>query len=123
MAEEALSHEKTRKELGAVLRNIRLCSNLSQKKVADAIGVDRATISKWERGENYINQEAYLRMCEIYKINPGLPYYLMNDATRQEFIKTYPLLKSGKEIFDPIRLRADKKPYKRKKSNPQGATQ
>jgi transcriptional regulator with XRE-family HTH domain len=46
-------------------RELRLRASLSVRDVADCIGVDAATLSRWERGECRPRREAAVRWVEV----------------------------------------------------------
>ena len=43
---------------------------MTQKQVADAMGVATTTIRNWEKGKSFPKQPAIEKLCELY----GIPY-------------------------------------------------
>ena len=77
-----MSNDKTVKVLlHERLRALRQQCNLSQRQVADALGLDRSTYTYYEIGRSQPNLDIIGSICEIYKISvsdlidvKGLPY-------------------------------------------------
>jgi len=61
----------TRKELGKRLTMLRTKSNLSQKQVADFLGVDQSMLSKMETGERAIGVTALEKLASLYCMSVG----------------------------------------------------
>lgn len=51
--------------IGDRLRGLREARGLTQSQVADAIGVDAQTVSRWERGERVPNAQAYTKALAL----------------------------------------------------------
>ena len=51
------------------LKNLRMESGLTQKKLAEMIGVDQRTVSAWERGTSQPSLEMLALLCEIFEEN------------------------------------------------------
>ncbi len=49
------------------LKNLRIESGLTQKKLAEMIGVDQRTISAWERSASQPSLEMLALLCEIFE--------------------------------------------------------
>lgn len=52
------------------LASARVNANMTQKQVADAMGVATTTIRNWEKGKSFPKQPAIEKLCELY----GIPY-------------------------------------------------
>lgn len=50
-----------------MLKDIREKRKMTQQELADAIGVDRSTVTKWELGVNSPSGKTLLRLGEILK--------------------------------------------------------
>jgi transcriptional regulator with XRE-family HTH domain len=51
------------------LRKARLTKKLSQKKLADKLGVTTATVSRYETGERKLSVETSKRIAEILEVD------------------------------------------------------
>jgi len=56
-------------EISKKIQEARKNAKLSQEELAHLIGVDRSTISKWERGINKISNEDLNRIVEVLNLN------------------------------------------------------
>ena len=52
------------------LEAARVNAKMTQKQVADAMGVATTTIRNWEKGKSFPKQPAIEKLCELY----GIPY-------------------------------------------------
>lgn len=59
------------REIGERLEHIRNILGMSQKVVADQLGVTRQTLSNYESGRNSMSAEIVRSVCEIYCIPPS----------------------------------------------------
>ena len=55
----------------AKLRSLRKEKKVSQKILAEMIGIEQSTYSKIECGKTHLNLNTFLRICEILHIKPG----------------------------------------------------
>ena len=62
-----ITREMTRRSDGDLLRSVRKSLNLTQKEVADAIGVDHTVISRLESGERDLHGVIEVSLIEFYK--------------------------------------------------------
>lgn len=51
------------------IKGARVERNMTQKQVADRIGVRKETISNWETGKTAPTVPQLMRLCEIYEVN------------------------------------------------------
>lgn len=51
------------------LRELWLCSNLTQKQIADLIGVDRKSVSKWISEDFTPNLLSVMRLCRLFHVS------------------------------------------------------
>lgn len=56
------------KEVAEKLRGYREASALSQKQIADALGIERSTYTKYETGETPLKLSALVKIAEIFNI-------------------------------------------------------
>lgn len=57
--------------MGAKIRELREKRGLSQKELADALGVDRSAISLWESGKTEPTAFNIRRLADILGVAPG----------------------------------------------------
>lgn len=48
------------------LKTLRLSNGMSQKQLADKVGVDQRSVSVWERGICIPSVETIAKLCEIF---------------------------------------------------------
>jgi transcriptional regulator with XRE-family HTH domain len=51
------------------LRDLRRNSNISGQKLGESLGVGKTTISAWENGVNYPNQETLIKIAEYFNVS------------------------------------------------------
>lgn len=61
-----LSKKSNNIEAGKRLRRAREAANLSQKKLADQLGVSAETVARWEKGERRPNYHARVQLQEVF---------------------------------------------------------
>lgn len=50
------------------LRTLRTAKKLSQTAVAEAIGIARVEVSRWELGKSYPSEEIIEKLCELFSV-------------------------------------------------------
>src|SRR5262250_1316493 len=65
--EQALTIDE---QIGARLRAARLQAVLTQDELAQALGVDRSTVAKWEAGQRGLTVENLIRATTVLEIPP-----------------------------------------------------
>lgn len=66
--------------IGENLRKLRtLKTNFSQREVAEILGVDRNTYSKWENNETDVKSEYIPKLAEAFKVEIGQLFENPND--------------------------------------------
>jgi transcriptional regulator with XRE-family HTH domain len=55
---------------GKVLKELRINKGLTQQRLGDHAGIDRAYISELERGQLMPSMETVFRLAEILKVKP-----------------------------------------------------
>lgn len=60
-----------------VLYKLRMERGLSQEEVANYIGIDRVTYSRYENGTRKISAKALIRLSHLYRVSPD--YIMMTE--------------------------------------------
>lgn len=77
------------------IREWRKKIGLSQSQLAETIGVDTATVSRWERGVVALTSKQILKLCEIFEIKTPQLYAAPEDAVVVENLETaYKIIKN-----------------------------
>ena len=63
--------QKTKKSLGEVIRTCRMERNMTQEFVAEALGVSRQAVSKWESGTSEPSTSNLLALAKLFDISPA----------------------------------------------------
>ncbi len=74
-------------EIGALIRNARNQSGLTQEQAAEALGVSRQTISNWETGKSYPDIVSVIRMSDLYDVS--LDHLLKEETSMKQSYKAY----------------------------------
>lgn len=64
------------------LKDLRIKRGYTQQEVADFLGVTKATISKYEKGQRQINHEYIEKLAELYGVEP---IYILTGITGEEW--------------------------------------
>lgn len=59
--------EKRQRISSGRLKRARKARELNQQTVADEVGIDRTTLSKWENGKGSPSVDEYLQLSELYQ--------------------------------------------------------
>lgn len=99
------------KEIGHRLRRAREDKRLTQKEVADRIGIHNSTIGKYELGEREPDFETVMKLAKVYEVSP---VWLLTGDTKEsraharpvELNKTIELIRNeaekiGMSLSDP----------------------
>jgi transcriptional regulator with XRE-family HTH domain len=62
------------------IRLVRLKRGLSQRALAQMLGVQRPTVSRYESGTRELSVEGLREMADALQVDPGLFYRLTEDA-------------------------------------------
>lgn len=73
---------------GKRLKEIREASGLKQREVADAVGVETPTISRWETGEFLPDDQKLKALCKVFKKDPQ--DFFMPTALQIESVRLRP---------------------------------
>jgi len=63
--------QETKKSLGEVIRACRTERNMTQEFVAEALGVSRQAVSKWESGTSEPSTSNLLALAKLFDISPA----------------------------------------------------
>lgn len=69
---------------GNILRELRINKGYSQQELADAVGVTKAAISKYETGQRRINGDYLEKLAIFFQVEP---LYLMTGKTSTDFAR------------------------------------
>ena len=75
--------------LGEKIKKIRLARNLSQSDIAEAMGVSRQYVSRWESGERNINGDQLIEYAKVVGVT--MDYFNDETAERTLFQTMYDL--------------------------------
>lgn len=71
------------------LKALRVNAKFSQEKIADRMGVSRATVANWESGKTKIPGEELLKLCEIYGVSEVKDIFLPTTLTESKEKKAW----------------------------------
>lgn len=74
-------------EIGALIRDARNQTGLTQEQAAEALGVSRQTISNWETGKSYPDIISVIRMSDLYDVS--LDHLLKEETSVKQSYKDY----------------------------------
>jgi len=63
-------HSSRRKQLRALLRDLRRKRHLTQVEVAEALGRLQSYVSKYESGERRLDVVEFMDLCDALKVDP-----------------------------------------------------
>ena len=69
---------------GKRLKAAREKKGLKQSDVADVLGIKTNSISRWERGDSTPSAPSFLQLCELYKIENPVAFFLYGRETSLE---------------------------------------
>lgn len=89
-------------ELGYRLTQIRLGNNLSVSEVAERIGRDKATISRYEDGRTNPDAETIKAYCQAFGVDPNwlLGWRIKQKISEEHFRELWEL--HGKALWDEL---------------------
>lgn len=64
------------------ITNLRLKNGLTQRQVAEALGVPLSTYKEWEYGRKIQGEEYYVKMSEVFQVN--LRTLLTGEQTQEQ---------------------------------------
>lgn len=57
--------------MGAKIRQFREQAGLTQKQLAEAVGVDQSAVARWENEENNPTAARIMQIADVLGCNPG----------------------------------------------------
>lgn len=57
--------------MGAKIRQLREQAGLTQKQLAEAVGVDQSAVARWENEENNPTAARIMQIADVLGCNPG----------------------------------------------------
>lgn len=57
--------------MGAKIRQFREQAGLTQKQLAEAVGVDQSAVARWENDENNPTAARIMQIADVLGCNPG----------------------------------------------------
>lgn len=70
-------------ELGRLLANSRKAKHISQRALADLVGIPRGTIATWELGKASIPMKQFIKLCDALGVNYGTLSDIAWESTRE----------------------------------------
>ena len=70
--------------LGALLREGRRSSSLTQGDVANVLGVSFQNVSHWELGKIKIDIDSFIRLCEIYGLDVAETLHTASERSEKD---------------------------------------
>ena len=86
----------TNNQLGAKLKGLRKRDRKSIQEIADHVGVNKSTVSRWESGETVkIKQEHIYKLATLFKVSPDYFFDAKDDLSslKIDYFEPY-------EVFD-----------------------
>lgn len=92
---------------GQRIKQLRKEMKLTQDQLADLLGVQKSTISKYERGETVnLKRDTIEKLCDIFKVSSS---YLMGMEDRFTVISSDRITEEAQELFLLIPLMSAEK--------------
>ena len=95
------------------IKELRLARNMTQKELADMLGVDRTAVVKYETGKNGPTSEILIKLSKIF--NVSLEYLLGVDDIKEEEIKKDLTTKYSDEVKKIYEILSELSPENQKK--------
>ena len=80
------NQEEIKRNVSENIRSYRKKAGLTQKQLADLLGVKNTAVSNWENGQNSIDTELLFRVCKIFNISLNEIYGI--EETKKESMDT-----------------------------------
>lgn len=68
---ENLQENQEKMEIKDILRTLRLQYKLSQKELAEKLGIGQATVCQWEKGTSKPTCDAIIALSKFYNVSAG----------------------------------------------------
>lgn len=89
---------------GQQLKFLRKQSGVSQKSLAEKVGVTFQQIQKYEKGLNRISVSMLYKFCQLFNVKPSYFFYAESGAEDQSQLYTYKIAESKEEADDLIEI-------------------
>lgn len=93
--------DKSTIPVGFVLKQIRKAKNISQKEIAEKLGLSSSSIYRFEKGGDF-SFNKYLEYCNYLKIGSNLPLMICNNDKALHLYERICLSGTEKEMFEMI---------------------
>lgn len=93
-------------EIGIRIRKYRELRGLSQKELADLIGVSNSRISNWEQGINRPNADIISDLCRALDVSPSelLDIQISTDSLNEQERKLISAYRSRPELQEAVNI-------------------
>lgn len=93
-------------EIGKRIRQYREERGMSQKELADKIGVSNSRVSNWEQGINRPDADILADLCRVLKVSPSelLDVHLSTDELSDQERKVIQAYRTKKELQQAVNI-------------------
>lgn len=93
-------------EIGKRIRQYREERGMSQKELADKIGVSNSRVSNWEQGINRPDADILADLCRVLKVSPSelLDVHLSTDELNDQERKVIQAYRTKKELQQAVNI-------------------
>lgn len=93
-------------EIGIRIRKYRELRGLSQKELADLIGVSNSRVSNWEQGINRPNADIISDLCKALDVSPSelLDIQISTDSLNEQERKLISAYRSRPELQEAVNI-------------------
>lgn len=93
-------------EIGKRIREYREERGMSQKELADKIGVSNSRVSNWEQGINRPDADILADLCRVLKVSPSelLDVHLSTDELNDQERKVIQAYRTKKELQQAVNI-------------------
>ena len=93
-------------EIGKRIREYREKRGMSQKELADKIGVSNSRVSNWEQGINRPDADILADLCRVLKVSPSelLDVHLSTDELSDQERKVIQAYRTKKELQQAVNI-------------------
>lgn len=82
--------EKLKNQIALNIKYYRKKAGITQKQLAELVGVTSTAVSNWESGQNSINTEILFKVCEVMNVSLNDIYSATPSASSEQQKKTTP---------------------------------
>ena len=83
--------EKLKNQIALNIKYYRKKAGITQKQLAELVGVTSTAVSNWESGQNSINTEILFKVCEVMNVSLNDIYSATPSASSEQQKKTTPV--------------------------------